>query len=67
MSDDYKAKLKAWAAHSVALLILSILLALVQRWIGVKVDVPPPPPVNVIVQPGDPHQPPVVTVSQQLK
>lgn len=61
-TDDYLERLKTWGLYSLAVLAVSISTALVQRFVGVKADVPPPPPVSVVVQPvpGSPA-PPTVT------
>lgn len=58
-------KYKQWAIQAAAMIALAVVLALVQRWLGVTVEVPPPPAVNVVVAPAPgTAQQPSVTVFQ---
>jgi hypothetical protein len=58
-ADKYIGELKLWGIRVVAVLVLSLLTVLLQRWgVPVHVDPPPPAPINVIVKPGpDPSDP----------
>lgn len=52
-ADKYSAELKLWGIRAVAVLVLSLLTVLLQRWgVPVHVDPPPPTPVKVVIQPG---------------
>lgn len=48
MTDRYE-KLKAWAIQAAVLIVLSILLSLIQRYLGITIEVPPPPAMTVLV------------------
>lgn len=52
-ADKYIGELKLWGIRAVAVLVLSLLTVLLQRWgVPVHVDPPPPTPVKVVIQPG---------------
>lgn len=46
------AELKNWLYRTLVVLVLTVLVALINRYLGVKVDVPQPPPLQVVIQPG---------------
>ncbi len=55
-------KQKHWLTNTLLVILLTALAALVQRWVGVPVEVPPPP-VTVVVEPAPgTADPPTVTV-----
>ena len=53
MSDKYREELTLWAVRTAIVVALTVLSALINRYLGVQVEVPPPPPVTVVVQPAD--------------
>ncbi len=57
-------KYKQWAVQAALMIALAVVLALVNRFVGVKVDVPPPPPVQIVVTPGAEPGGATVTVLQ---
>lgn len=63
-------KYKQWAVQAALMVALAVVLALVNRWLGVRVDVPPVPPVppiTVVVEPAPgTDSPPKVTVHRDL-
>lgn len=55
-------KYKQWAVQALLMIALAVVLALIHRYLGVTVEVSPPP-VNVVVQPAPgTEQQPTVTV-----
>lgn len=44
-------ELKNWFYRTVIVIVLTVAVALINRYVGVKVDVPPPP-LQVVIQPG---------------
>lgn len=63
MNEKYKAELVAWALRTALVIALAVAASLIQRWLGVTVEAPPPPPVTVIVEPAPGSvEPPKVTV-----
>lgn len=52
---------RLWAYAVAAVVAASLLSALVQRWVGVRVEIPPPP--VIVVGPAG-HAEPTVTVVQ---
>lgn len=63
MDEDYKKRLKMWAAHTAALVLVSVILALIQRWVGITVAAPPLPPITVVVESPDGKVTPVRVVT----
>jgi hypothetical protein len=53
---SYAARLKLWASYALAVAGLSLLSALLNRFVGSPVTVQPPPlpPITVVVTPGEP-------------
>lgn len=45
-------KYKQWAVQAALMIALAVVLSLIQRYLGVKIDVPPPPPIQIVVTPG---------------
>lgn len=50
MNEKYKQELVTWGIRTAASIALTVMCALIFRWLGVTVESPPPPPMNVIVE-----------------
>ncbi|AWM38677.1 hypothetical protein GobsT_31350 [Gemmata obscuriglobus] len=64
MNEKYLSELKVWAIRAAVVIALSVTTALINRYLGVQVEVAPPP-VQVVVQPAPgTEQQPTVTVTR---
>ena len=64
MNPTYLDQLKYWGIRAGAMIVTALALALIQRYVGITIELPPAPPpapVQVVVQPvpGDPASPKV--------
>ena len=58
----YTDKLKQWLIWSLAVLLFTVLNALVAKWIGGQSSLPPPPAPVIVVSPADGPVPTVTVV-----
>lgn len=65
MNANDKHPLHEWFVRAVLLIILTVIVGLVNRYLGVRVEVPPPPPVTVVIEPQPGGAEPKVTVTRQ--
>ncbi len=55
-------QLRDWFLTALLMVAVSVVVGVVNRYLGIRVEVPPPPPVTVIVEPGGDQ--PKVTVTR---
>lgn len=50
MNEKYREELITWGIRTVAVIALTVVTSLLYRWLGVTVEPPPPPAVNVVIE-----------------
>lgn len=53
MTDNNKTRIRQWAHDALVIILIATLVALINRWLGVKVDMPSLPTIVVDVHVDD--------------